>query len=51
MSSDALFLCPCGAWHPQGFVCDKVARATPPADHEHAARDGHGHEGHGHSDA
>ena len=51
MSSDALFLCPCGAWHPQGFVCDKVARATPPAGHEHAARDGHGHECHGHSHA
>ena len=51
MSSDALFLCPCGAWHPQGFVCDKVARATLPAGHEHAARDGHGHECHGHSHA
>ncbi|MDY4671419.1 MAG: hypothetical protein SPC96_00025, partial [Desulfovibrio sp.] len=39
MSSDALFLCPCGAWHPHGFVCDKVA--TLPAENEHAP---HGHE-------
>ena len=45
MSSDALFLCPCGAWHPQGFVCDKAA--TLPAGHEHAAH-GHEHDHHSH---
>lgn len=39
MSSDALFLCPCGARHPHGFVCDKVAPL--PAENEHAP---HGHE-------
>ena len=44
MSSDALFLCPCGAWHPHGFVCDKVLHATLPAGHEH-----HGHEHGSHS--
>ena len=46
MSSDALFLCPCGAWHPQGFVCDKAA--TLPAGHEHAAH-GHEHDHHSHN--
>jgi len=44
MSSETLFLCPCGARHPHGFVCDKVLHATLPAGHEH-----HGHEHGSHS--
>ena len=50
MSSETLFLCPCGARHPHGFVCDKVLHATLPAGHEHHGHE-HGSHSHDHSHA
>ncbi len=64
MSSDTLVLCPCGEYHPFGFVCEKahhsenhVAGGHDHHEHDHACSDhdhhkhvcGHGHE-HVHGD-
>lgn len=42
MSSDTLMLCPCGEYHPFGFVCEKAQHFG-----KHVA-DGHDHSHHGH---
>ena len=42
MSSDTLVLCPCGEYHPLGFVCEKVQHM------EKHSTDKHGHSSHDH---
>ncbi len=56
MSSDTLVLCPCGEYHPFGFVCEKAQHAEKRIadEHEHTHHN-HEHEGaccgHGHDHA
>ena len=56
MSSNTLVLCPCGEYHPFGFVCEKAQHAEKRIadEHEHTHHN-HEHEGaccgHGHDHA
>ena len=48
MSSDTLVLCPCGEYHPLGFVCEKVQHMEKHSTdkHDHSSHDHkHKHEG------